>query len=174
MSRAVRRTYCVDGKTFEAVVRLADGRLFSTLTSRDITTEFELEARRLSPTEIRLDIDLLGTVRAHVVRDGDTAWVSIKGRTYSVTLEEPGARAAAGGSDEDFATSPMTGTLAKLSVEPGAEVAEGGELFVVEAMKMEYVVKAPRDVVVAEVRGSVGGQVDQGAVVVTFESEGDA
>ena len=86
----------------------------------------------------------------------------------------PGARAAAGGSDEDFATSPMTGTLAKLSVEPGTAVAEGGELFVVEAMKMEYVVKAPRDVMVAEVRGSVGGQVDQGAVVVTFESEGDA
>ena len=173
MSRAVRRTYRLDSRGLEAVLRAADGRLTGTLTAGDDATDVDVGARRVGPTEIRLDLGDR-TVRAHVVRDGETAWVAIDGRTYAVTLEEPGARAAAGGSDEDFATSPMTGTLAKLSVEPGAEVAEGGELFVVEAMKMEYVVKAPRDVVVAEVRGSVGGQVDQGAVVVTFESEGDA
>lgn len=173
MSRAIRRSYRLDNRSLEAVLRAADGRLMGSLTAGDDAADVDVGARRLSPTEIRLD---LGDrrVRAHVVRDGETAWVAIEGRTYSVTLEEPGARAAAAGSDDDFATSPMTGTLAKLSVEPGADVAEGGELFVVEAMKMEYVVKAPRDVVVAEVRGSVGGQVDQGAVVVTFEAEEDA
>ena len=34
---------------------------------------------------------------------------------------------------------------------PGDSVEEGGELFVVEAMKMEYVVKAPRAVTIDEV-----------------------
>lgn len=173
MSRALRRTYRLGGRGLEAVLRAADGRLAGTLASGDESTDVDVGARRIDGTEIRLDLEGR-TVRAHVVRDGDTAWVAIDGRTYAVAIEEPGARAAAAGGDDDFATSPMTGTLIKLSVEAGAEVAEGGELFVVEAMKMEYVVKAPRDVVVAEVRGEAGTQVDQGAVLVTFEEGGEA
>jgi len=62
----------------------------------------------------------------------------------------------------------MTGTLAKVTVAPGEAVSAGAELFIVEAMKMEYVVRAPRDVIVAEVRGAVGAQVEQGGVVVTY------
>ena len=74
----------------------------------------------------------------------------------------------------------MTGTLMALHAEVGAAVAEGEPLFVVEAMKMEYVVRAPRDVVVASVDGAVGGAVQIGQAVVTFEpsesapSEGSA
>lgn len=173
MGRALRRTYRLDGRAIEAVLKAADGRLLGSLTAGEDVTDVDVGARRVGSTEIHLDLGAR-RVRAHVVRDGDTAWVSVEGRSFAVTLEEPGARAAGGGSDDDFATSPMTGTLAKLSVDSGASVAEGAELFVVEAMKMEYVVKAPRDLVVADVRGAVGGQVDQGAVVVSFEPEGDA
>lgn len=169
MARALRRHYRLDGAVREAVLRLDDGRMIGTLATDEEAADIEVAARRVGPTEIRLELDGR-SVRAHVVRDGDTAWVSIEGRAFAVTLEEPGARGAAAGGDDDFATSPMTGTLAKLSVEVGQAVAEGAELFVVEAMKMEYVVKAPRALVVAEVRGEVGGQVDQGAVIVGFET----
>jgi len=172
MSRALRRTYRLEGRRLEAALRAAEGRLTGTLGLDSEHADVDVGARRLGPTQLRLDLDGR-SVRAHVVRDGDTAWVSIEGRTYQVVLEEPGARAAAAGAEEDFATSPMTGTLAKLAVEPGSVVAEGGELFVVEAMKMEYVVKAPRDLTVAEVRGAVGTQIEQGAVVVTFETAAD-
>ena len=171
MSRALRRTYRLDGRGLEAVLRAADGRLVGSLAEGEESSDVDVGAGRAGEREIRLDLGDR-TVRAYVVRDGGTAWVAIEGRTYAVAVEEPGARAAAAGADDDFATSPMTGTLAKLSVEAGAQVAEGGELFVVEAMKMEYVVKAPRDLVVAEVRGEVGTQVDQGTVVVTFEDDG--
>ena len=80
--------------------------------------------------------------------------------------EHGGAAHAA--AEEPFATSPMTGTVAKVSVAPGAAAAKGAELFVVEAMKMEYVVRAPRDVTVAEVRRAAGERVALGDVVVTF------
>jgi biotin carboxyl carrier protein len=62
----------------------------------------------------------------------------------------------------------MTGTLARIHVSPGDRVAGGGILFVVEAMKMEYAVRAPRDVTVAEVRGTEGGSVTVNEAVVVF------
>ncbi|MEZ5841098.1 MAG: biotin/lipoyl-containing protein [Hyphomicrobiales bacterium] len=64
---------------------------------------------------------------------------------------------------------PMHGKLVALFVEPGQTVARGDRLFIVEAMKMEHAVSSPMDGVIAEVRGTVGDQLDQGATVVIFE-----
>jgi 3-methylcrotonyl-CoA carboxylase alpha subunit len=167
MSRGVQRHYQVGDRRLEVALRVDAEQLLGTISEDDAERDVEAAARRTGPRAIRLEIDGR-VIRASVVRDRDTVWVSIEGRTYALTLEEPGARAAAHGGDEAFAVSPMTGTLAKLSVTVGDEVAEGGELFVVEAMKMEYVVKAPRAVTVAAVTGAVGEQVEQGGVVVGY------
>jgi urea carboxylase len=56
-------------------------------------------------------------------------------------------------------------------VAPGDEVGANSPLFVVEAMKMEFVVEAPRDIVVDAVRAAEGEAVDIGQVVVTFRVE---
>ena len=54
-------------------------------------------------------------------------------------------------------------------------IAAGAPLFVIEAMKMEFVVEAPRDVVVDEVLAAVGDRVDIGQVLVSFvEAEAEA
>ncbi len=168
MSRALRRTYRTDRDAIDCELRLVGDRLQGVIAGeaepRDVCV------RRLDPVTIRLEHEGR-IVRAHVVRDGDTAWVAIDGHTYALQMEETGAGAAHHAGEEDFAVSPMTGTLAKVAVEPGQQVDEGAELFVVEAMKMEYVVRAPRAVTVAEVRGAMGEQVEQGRVVVAYEVE---
>lgn len=55
--------------------------------------------------------------------------------------------------------SPVTGTLASWKVEDGAEVAEGDTVAIVEAMKMETPIRAPRagriQLLVAETPASV-------------------
>ena len=48
-------------------------------------------------------------------------------------------------------------------------VAEGAELLVMEAMKMELSLKAPRAGVIAELRASVGEFVEADAVLVRLE-----
>lgn len=108
--------------------------------------------------------------RAIVVRDGDTVHVHVSGRTWRLTsvVPRPGGAADAHGADDPFAASPMTGVVRKVLVRPGDRVAAGAALFVVEAMKMEFSVVAPRDVVVAEVRSAEGDRVDIQQVVVTF------
>ena len=172
MTRALRQTLVLDGRAFEVELHLADDALRGQIEEDEAALEIDMPARRLVDGRVRLG-DADTTVRATVWRDGEAAWVCIGGHTYEVAIEEPGSAGSHQAGDDDFAVSPMTGTLAKVSVAAGDAVAAGAELFVVEAMKMEYVVKAPRDVTVAEVRHAAGDTVDQGRVVVTFEA-GDA
>ena len=175
MSRALRQSYLVDGRVLEAELHLSDGRVCGQVTEGEEVRDVEVAARRLRGGRIRLETSSdpsADWVRATVLRDGDKVWVCIAGRTYELTIEEPGTGSAHQAAEEDFALSPMTGTLAKVSVAVGDAVPAGAELFVVEAMKMEYVVKAPRAVKISEVRHGEGESVDQGRVVVAFETEG--
>lgn len=55
-----------------------------------------------------------------------------------------------------FVLSPMPGLLVKLFVEPGQDVKNGEEVAIVEAMKMENVLRAQRDGVVVAVHADVG------------------
>ena len=64
---------------------------------------------------------------------------------------------------------PMPGTVLAVAVEEGQSVAEGETLGVMEAMKMELALKAPRAGVLAEVRVQAGDFVEADAVLATLE-----
>jgi biotin carboxyl carrier protein len=63
----------------------------------------------------------------------------------------------------------MPGLVRRVLVEPGAAVAAGQPLLVLEAMKMEQTVTAPADGVVAELRAKAGEQVAAGQVLAVVE-----
>ena len=65
---------------------------------------------------------------------------------------------------------PMPGVIRSLAVAPGAAVAKGQLLLVLEAMKMEHRILAPHDGVVAEVSVAQGEQVKNGQKLLTLES----
>jgi 3-methylcrotonyl-CoA carboxylase alpha subunit len=64
---------------------------------------------------------------------------------------------------------PMPGKLMSLLVSPGQAVRQGQALAVMEAMKMEHTISAPRDGVVAEWLHAVGDQVAEGAELLKLE-----
>ncbi|HWI42999.1 MAG TPA: biotin carboxylase N-terminal domain-containing protein [Nocardioides sp.] len=72
------------------------------------------------------------------------------------------AGAAASG---DSVTSPMQGTIVKVAVEEGQEVAEGDVVVVIEAMKMEQPLKAHKAGTVTGLKAEVGATVGNGEVV---------
>ena len=72
------------------------------------------------------------------------------------------ATAAASG---DAVTSPMQGTIIKVAVEEGQEIAEGAVIVVLEAMKMEQPLKAHKDGTVTGLQAEVGVTVTNGAVI---------
>ena len=72
------------------------------------------------------------------------------------------AGAAASG---DAVTSPMQGTIVKVVVEEGQEVAEGDTVVVLEAMKMEQPLKAHKAGAVTGLSAEVGATVGNGEVI---------
>jgi len=68
-----------------------------------------------------------------------------------------------------FLLSPMPGLLVSVAVAVGDEVKAGDELAVVEAMKMENVLRAERDSVVAAVKAAAGDSLAVDQVIVEFE-----
>jgi len=67
--------------------------------------------------------------------------------------------------------SPMTGRVVVVHVAPGDHVAQGQPLLVVEAMKMEHVIRSPRAGVVLRLACAPGRQVEGGAELVELEPE---
>ena len=64
---------------------------------------------------------------------------------------------------------PMPGLVLLIDVVPGQEVKEGDQLFILEAMKMENVIKSTGDGIVKEVFVKKGQAVDKGALLIEME-----
>lgn len=106
-----------------------------------------------------------------VFRDGDAVWLRGGGAEpvrFSRPLATDAAAGAVGGGSLE---APMPGVVIEVRAEPGAVVAEGDVLVVLESMKMELQVQSPRDGVVAEVAVATGDQIARGQVLVALASE---
>ena len=68
-----------------------------------------------------------------------------------------------------YLISPMPGLLVKLSVQEGEEVKAGDELAVIEAMKMENVLRAEQDVIVAKIKAEEGDSLTVDQIIMEFE-----
>lgn len=75
------------------------------------------------------------------------------------------AKKAGAAASGDAVTSPMQGTIVKVAVEEGQEVAEGDVVVVLEAMKMEQPLKAHKAGTVTGLEAEVGATVTNGAVI---------
>jgi acetyl/propionyl-CoA carboxylase alpha subunit len=71
----------------------------------------------------------------------------------------------------DAVKAPMPGKVLSVNVEAGATVAKGDALVVLEAMKMEHALTAPRDGVIDTLPAVVGAQVGEGEVLATLAEE---
>ncbi|HVY79079.1 MAG TPA: acetyl-CoA carboxylase biotin carboxylase subunit [Solirubrobacterales bacterium] len=75
----------------------------------------------------------------------------------------------AGGASSESLPSPLQGTVFKVAVEKGAEVAEGDLICVIEAMKMENEIVAHRSGKVEELKVAVGDSVSSGDVLAVIK-----
>jgi 3-methylcrotonyl-CoA carboxylase alpha subunit len=97
----------------------------------------------------------------HVFHNGERTRLSLATHVFG-----SGAGAGANG-----VVAPMAGKLIKVNVQSGDVVAKGDALVIMEAMKMEHVLKAPKDGVVDSVSFAVGDFVDGGKLVLSMVAE---
>jgi 3-methylcrotonyl-CoA carboxylase alpha subunit len=98
------------------------------------------------------------------------AGVVIEGRTSTIAAIESGARRAHRSVEDAALEAPMPGTCREVFVTPGARVEKGARLVLIEAMKMEHEIRAPRAGVIKAVRAKKGEPVAPGTPLVELES----
>jgi 3-methylcrotonyl-CoA carboxylase alpha subunit len=113
----------------------------------------------------------LGERRVHatVVVAGERRHVFFEGRAWPLVLVDT---LHTGGSGDDVGgglKAPMPGKVIALIATVGASVDKGAPLLVLEAMKMEHTISAPRRGTVKAFRYGVGEQVVDGVDLVDFE-----
>lgn len=80
----------------------------------------------------------------------------------------PAAPAAAAAGTESL-NAPMPGNILDIKVKAGDSVTKGQVLLILEAMKMENEIMAPRDAVVAGVHVNKGDSVDSGKLLISLQ-----
>lgn len=140
-----------------------DGWRMNAAPRRSIRLKVDGEVRDLAPQPVAgLVVQAVEPITAHsfaVAAAGDTVRIDIP--DY-----EAEAEAIAGG---DKVSAPMPGKVIDLRVKEGETVSKDQVLAVMEAMKMEHSLKAPRDGVVKAVGAEVGEQVAEGVMLVELE-----
>ncbi|MDB5132904.1 MAG: gcdC [Mucilaginibacter sp.] len=63
---------------------------------------------------------------------------------------------------------PMPGLVLKVFVTEGMEIKKGDNLFILEAMKMENIIKAPADSIIKTVKIKPGDKVEKGQILLIF------
>ena len=97
-------------------------------------------------------------------------WVYFDGRVYVVSSAAPGDAADSHVLHDDMAlASPMPATVAAVKVTPGQAVVRGDVLIMLEAMKMELPIVAPRDGRVRSVACKPGELVQPGIPLIDLE-----
>jgi acetyl-CoA/propionyl-CoA carboxylase, biotin carboxylase, biotin carboxyl carrier protein len=139
-----------------------------------------------------IETEWVGGVEAHSepVADGAPApereriTVEVGGRRLEVVLPEGVARTAGGARKQppslgrksggagavsgDTLTAPMQGTIVKVAVDEGQQIAEGDLVVVLEAMKMEQPINAHKSGTVRNLSAGVGAPVQSGAPICTI------
>lgn len=144
----------------------------------------------INDKEINADIQQLNDATYHIINDlksynaevvsfdkaAKTAQIKVNGNLYTVTaqdqfdilLDQLGMSALNANKISDI-KAPMPGLVLKLFVSEGSHVKKGDNLFVLEAMKMENIIKSPADATVKTVKIKPGHKVEKGQVMLLFQ-----
>ena len=107
---------------------------------------------------------------AGVVAQGERRHVFYEGRTHVLVYADPlGVVESEREEEGSGLVSPMPGKVIALIAAPGVAVEKGAPLLVLEAMKMEHTISAPRAGIVKRFRFAAGDQVAEGVELVEFE-----
>ncbi|KAJ3345265.1 hypothetical protein HDU83_004251 [Entophlyctis luteolus] len=143
--------------SFSATVRVSRSPQDPDLLVVDSPEEKSVSRVVISPDRRSAHIFLTGTGAAHVV-----SIVHPEDRFASASAHSTAATA-------NSIKTPMPCKISSINITSGESVSVGQTLLVLEAMKMEHVVKCPRDGVVKKVHCTVGQIVPEGHVAITFE-----
>lgn len=142
----------IDGQLFDGEIHKLGTSMFKVHSGKQI---FLVEVIKQDGKELELKINnkfLQITVTDHIDK----------------ILDQLGMNMTASNAVQDV-KAPMPGAILSVVVEEGTEVQKGDQLLILEAMKMENVIKSPGDGKVSKVHVSEKENVEKNQVLISFE-----
>ena len=160
-----------DGERHEIEIKSEGLKLFARVGAND----YELEAREVEPNTYLFNLG--GRVFECYVAPRNAAGetrVRQGTKSFDFKLSDPKRLRGAGAADANVdgiaqIVSQMPGKVVRVIAEINQTVAAGDSILVVEAMKMQNEMKAPKDGTVKEIRVAVGATVNAGDVLAVIE-----
>lgn len=151
--------------------------------------EYQIEGNEINGKLSNADIQNTGKGEYHVIRNGKSHRVTliksdlgaktislrINGKKYVVKVvdkyDEVLERLGLNSQSKNFKDlkAPMPGKVLDVMVKVGDEITKDSPLLVLEAMKMENVIKAPADVKIKNIVIDTGKTVEKNQVLIQFE-----
>lgn len=160
----------VNGRTFDVSLENDLPVVNGTLLAWDITrlseTGFHILHKNKSYTAELISHDKVAKIITLKI-NGTIYKVEIKDR-YDLLLEKMGLSSVNSGKIISV-KAPMPGLIVKVNVQVGEKVKAGDALLVLEAMKMENMIKASAEATVAQVKIKKGDSVEKGQVLIEFQ-----
>lgn len=120
------------------------------------------------------------SIEAIVEEEDDTSSVLVKGELYTVRVQDERTRRLAQARGETAADggelvlkSPMPGIVIATPASEGQVVKKGDQIIILESMKMENELRAPRDGVVTRITVTPGTSVEKDQILAVISDEED-
>lgn len=144
--------YLINGKRFEPTIHPITDTLFAVQLHDQV-----LRVKKLEEQEQSWTIEINGQKVDAALKD-----------QYDLLLEKMGLDQLLASGPDDI-KAPMPGKVLQILIKEKADVKAGDPLLVLEAMKMENVIKASSDAVVTSIAVKEGQPVEKNHVLLTFE-----
>ena len=156
----------LNGENYELEIKRDGEKVFARVDDR----EYLLEASEVEPNVWLLK----NGSQIYQVYAAPNGIVNIGKHQLEINLVDPKRLRGAGGAGANVEgtseiKTAMPGKLVRILVEIGAEISQGDGVLVVEAMKMQNEMKAPKDGIVKEIRFAEGATVNAGDVLAVIE-----
>lgn len=157
-------------KTYSVVVKELDNEHQITIDGKNYDIDNCIKKENMISFELDKEFNNI-----YFAIDKDTIFLALRGDYYTVTLDQGisfrNKRAQV--QQGDSVHSPMPGLLVKVMVEVGDKVKQGTTLAIVEAMKMQNELRAPRDGTIKQINNQEGDQVEALKPIVELEMKED-
>ena len=143
-----------------------DGRIYKIKTEKTHDTyvitfneaNYTVEALELKPGYLRMKLgDKI--IKAVISEGHESKFIFLDGNVFNIRYALPKSKRI--DHKEEF-LSPISGKVVDVRVKEGDEVKKGDILMVIEAMKMEYLIKAPYAGMIEKINFTIDEQIDMG------------
>ena len=133
-------------------------------------SEYKVEAKETRPGQLKIKIgDRL--IKSVITEGEKEKFVFVDGQVFKVKPVELTGMKKSKKKEEGDLSSPISGKVVSIKVKNGDPVKKGNVLMVIEAMKMEYLIRAPYSGKVKNINFKENDQVEIGQSTIELEKE---